>query len=434
MKKSYALITLSLFFIPLALAQSPTTDKNPRRTATPHSAAVAELRTLYTEFKALQGPKRREGPTLNYTAPAIATRYTQLQDLKLRFEEIDANAWPPTDNINYRLVHAEFNALEFQFNVPKPWNRDPGFYADLIPEAPTDDFDLNGLERAAKRAEAVVEVAKANLSDLTIIPADLATLALLSLQDTRAPWQKLAATATEYTENATRIVAAIDDYTTWFKGNKPNMTAHVGIGKGHYEWLLKNVYLLPYTTEELNSLLEEASPIELPEHITDQPFPPEEPQRRDRRPFRGGTKPFNISTAAIEGLAALREHLASGSSTTSDHTAILARADLTLHTQEWTHQEAYDYCVENGIEDNRALSQKLDTTLRNVGHAMLLHVGKLQLIELLNERAEQLGEDFTLEGFMKDLRTAGHIPIALTRWELTGYTDEIQELGSYTTP
>ena len=56
-------------------------------------------------------------------------------------------------------------------------------------------------------------------------------------------------------------------------------------------------------------------------------------------------------------------------------------------------------------------------------------VGKVHFMKLLRDRAQQLGDDFTVKQFMDEFYAAGVIPMSLIRWEMTGHDDEIKELG-----
>jgi len=59
---------------------------------------------------------------------------------------------------------------------------------------------------------------------------------------------------------------------------------------------------------------------------------------------------------------------------------------------------------------------------------MIMVVSKVQFMKLMRDRFQQLGDDFVLKNFMDEFFDAGQIPISLTRWELTGYDDEIKKL------
>lgn len=55
-------------------------------------------------------------------------------------------------------------------------------------------------------------------------------------------------------------------------------------------------------------------------------------------------------------------------------------------------------------------------------------LGKAQFRQLFRERAMQLGDKFNLRQFIDEFLAVGMIPMSLTRWEMTGYDDEIKEL------
>ena len=68
--------------------------------------------------------------------------------------------------------------------------------------------------------------------------------------------------------------------------------------------------------------------------------------------------------------------------------------------------------------------------LTQPGYATSYLVGKHQVEELMAERALQLGDDFTLKGFIDEIHAAGVIPMSLIRWELTGEADEILQTAA----
>ncbi len=49
-------------------------------------------------------------------------------------------------------------------------------------------------------------------------------------------------------------------------------------------------------------------------------------------------------------------------------------------------------------------------------------------MNLMRDRAKQLGEKFNMRQFMDEFLAAGMIPMSLIRWEMTGYDDEIKKL------
>ena len=50
--------------------------------------------------------------------------------------------------------------------------------------------------------------------------------------------------------------------------------------------------------------------------------------------------------------------------------------------------------------------------------------------QLMAERSKQLGGNFSIRKFFDEFMNGGIIPISLTRWELTGYKDQMHSLLS----
>ena len=66
--------------------------------------------------------------------------------------------------------------------------------------------------------------------------------------------------------------------------------------------------------------------------------------------------------------------------------------------------------------------------LRQPGYGSSYITGKVQLEDLMRERAHQLGKDFTLKAWFDEIYTAGIIPVSMIRWQLTGKGEEIRAL------
>ena len=109
--------------------------------------------------------------------------------------------------------------------------------------------------------------------------------------------------------------------------------------------------------------------------------------------------------------------------------AVRNRAEALLHTNEFTVQQAVDYMVENTpLLDEDVARVDAEIYLKTPGSGIAYQMGKLQVEELLMDRALQLGEAFDLEAFHDEFLASGWIPISLIRWEMTGRDDEVRDL------
>jgi len=115
--------------------------------------------------------------------------------------------------------------------------------------------------------------------------------------------------------------------------------------------------------------------------------------------------------------------------------ATRAIADLKLHSNEFTMDQALQHCVEwcpRGWECKTDMDTWYDLhySMLQPGHATIYITGKNQLERLMADRALQLGDAFNLQEFMDSFFASGMIPISLARWEITGLDDEIEKLQS----
>ncbi len=64
--------------------------------------------------------------------------------------------------------------------------------------------------------------------------------------------------------------------------------------------------------------------------------------------------------------------------------------------------------------------------LRQPGYGSSYITGKVQLEDLMRERAHQLGDTFTMKGWFDEIYASGIIPVSLLRWQLTAQGDQVQ--------
>ena len=171
----------------------------------------------------------------------------------------------------------------------------------------------------------------------------------------------------------------------------------------------------------------------------------EERDRRDR-PIRSLAPLYNIWDTRAEGLATAHEEmmLQAGLFDNRPHSkeliyillanrAARALAGLKMQSNDFSLDDGVKYSVEwtprgwlpaNG----ETVFDDLRLYLLQPGYGASYVIGKVQIDKLLADRAHQIGDKFVLKSFMDEFIAAGMIPIALTRWEMTGLDDEIRKL------
>jgi uncharacterized protein (DUF885 family) len=66
--------------------------------------------------------------------------------------------------------------------------------------------------------------------------------------------------------------------------------------------------------------------------------------------------------------------------------------------------------------------------LRQPGYGTSYITGKVQLEDLMRERAHRLGNAFTMKRWFEKVYSAGIIPVSLICWQLTGNGEEIRAI------
>ncbi len=230
------------------------------------SGSYEDLVKLFNEFREFQKPEVINGVP-DYTEEAMTEQWGRLPIFRKRLAAIDSTGWPVSQKVDYHLVRAEMNGLDFFHRVLRPWSRDPYFYlmtqelagpTKLLflrysePTLPLSAKSAEELRNTLQSLPRLYEQAKKNLTEGS---EGLATLAINLIENEIVNYNNLATRLEEHYPDlipyVNRAIAAVEDYGNWLKENKSRMTATAGIGKENFNWWMKNVQLFPYTWDEL---------------------------------------------------------------------------------------------------------------------------------------------------------------------------------------
>ena len=113
-----------------------------------------------------------------------------------------------------------------------------------------------------------------------------------------------------------------------------------------------------------------------------------------------------------------------------------AIVNVKLQLNEFSVEEAVDFLSENvpfNAKDSYRIDAEFYDMLRRPTYAINWYVGKVQIDRLVADRSRQLGAEFDLRQFHDAFLASGAIPVALVRWAMTGFDDEIQPLWNVET-
>jgi hypothetical protein len=247
--------------------------------------AVAQIKTntypsllqLCKELRSLERTSLPNGIP-DYRKETIVKIQQTLAQYKTRHAKMDTTGWSTEQRVDYVLLLAEMNALDYNCRILQPWVRDPAFYAIVWnEESDTPDhegpnsfaaielwkynFPLSDADAAKLTAElniipSLYEQAKINLTGNA---KDLWTAGIGNIKDQVTMLDELASkTANNSSELKNANTAAKNaslQLIAWLQKQLPLKTGPSGIGKENYNWYLKNVLLVSLTWDDEVMLL-----------------------------------------------------------------------------------------------------------------------------------------------------------------------------------
>lgn len=277
------------------------------------AGSYEDLVALFKDWRDFERPAFDDGVP-DYTAEAMAAKHEKLKEYRERLEAIDTSDWPVEKQVDYHLVRAEMNGLDFNIRVLKPWARDPAFYKSAwtyqsdtpAHEGPSHhalvelwqyDLPLSDAAEAKLAGELatippLLEQARGNLTgnarDLWNAGTQTMRIQVSDLEDLAGETEEAGEAFRQALDDA---IEATRSFVAWLEKQAPSKTGPSGIGKDHYTWYLQHVHLVPMTWEDEERLLKKAlnrawSALALEEH-RNRDLPPMEtissPEEYERR-------------------------------------------------------------------------------------------------------------------------------------------------------
>lgn len=247
-------------------------------TAQQKKSSFADLTRLFAEWRAFQQPKLIAGVP-DYSARAMSAQHGGLPAFQRRLAAIAKSDWPIREQVDWHIVRAEMNGLDFDHRVLRPWANNPAFYVTVFfdrSDQPAREgphaygaieiwrytFPLSA-ERAAEMDAALrlipklLEQARQNLIGKS---RDLWIYGTKEVREQSSSLTRLATLIAdvpgELKSDIARAKEATDRFAQWLEAQAPSKTAPSGIGIENYNWYLKNVQLVPYTWQQEVALME----------------------------------------------------------------------------------------------------------------------------------------------------------------------------------
>jgi Bacterial protein of unknown function (DUF885) len=292
------------------------------------SGRYEDLVALFADWRGFQKP-RVIGGVPDYTAAAMSVQQRELPSYQRRLAAIDPSAWPVNQQVDWHIVRAEMNGLDFDHRVLKPWATNPAFYARVFLERsdqparegplaygavevwkyafPLTSEQAAQIDAGVRSIPALLEQARRNLVGTG---RDLWVFGGASIHQQSAELAQLASRVDDASgslkADIQRAKEATDRFAAWLDRQAAAKTGPSGIGIENYNWYLKNVQLVPYTWQDEMTIMER-------ELARAHAFLALEEQRNDALPVQTPvasedehTRRFNAAVG--EYMAFLRDH------------------------------------------------------------------------------------------------------------------------------
>jgi hypothetical protein len=231
-----------------------------------------DLVALFREWREFQRPRVVDGVP-DYTPAAMAAQRGRLPEFQRRLQALDPAAWPVAQRIDWRLVRAEMDGLDFDHRVLRPWSRHPGFYVPIVPDQsdtpakegpgfaaalelwrhsfPLPAGDVAPFRVKLRAIPRILEQARGNLVEDA---RDLWVIGIRRHKEQAALLADLAKRLAPHHPDLVRDVEtarqAEDGFRAWLESKLPEKRGPSGVGIEDYDWYLKNVHLVAYTWQD----------------------------------------------------------------------------------------------------------------------------------------------------------------------------------------
>ena len=236
------------------------------------------LENIFIEWRSFEKPPKYRGAP-DYRKKTFDSRMIEFEQLRKRLNEIDKASLDTESQVDWTLIWAEMNGFEFNYNILKPWERDPAFYKSLwmnrsdVPahEGPTHhmvvevwqyDFPLSKkqLKKLVNELSIIPAFNEQAKTNLTGNARDLWIAGIRDIENQASNLESLKTfpgvkSNKELIEIIDKSIKSTKALSEWLKDESKNKTGPSGIGKDNYTWYQKNVHLVPLSWDDEVMLL-----------------------------------------------------------------------------------------------------------------------------------------------------------------------------------
>jgi hypothetical protein len=207
-------------------------------------------------------------------ATQAARQRRELPEFRKRLLGLSARSWPLHAQIDYLMLQAEMDQLDFQLNVIRQPSRNPDFYTTQaisrimrqiggrFQAAPgiTSPYSAEraaAILKALEEVPAILKQAPAALTEPVPEMADMAVETLAEIEKRSAEFARVVGEhlpepyRTQIAPAVEKAAASLVEHREWIRAHRSKMSAPYAIGRPAFEWYVKRVLMYPYDSDQL---------------------------------------------------------------------------------------------------------------------------------------------------------------------------------------
>ena len=213
-------------------------------------------------------------PVADHSPHQIEQQLLELQAFQSRLDQLNVEPWNRSQQIDCLAVRSRLDQHEFVLRKTRPWARDPGFYVDQMLRRDLYRPAGAGARRRIRSWLAFGPFLYSSARRRNISMTWLPTMPTWPCSTCPIPtrvghgypyranppagvlgwYDDLIARAEIQPELLDDIRAArnaVKGFEEWLRSQRPQWTAQAGVGEAAFDWYLKHVKLMPWTSQEL---------------------------------------------------------------------------------------------------------------------------------------------------------------------------------------
>ncbi len=264
-------------FLPLFVCMAFLGAGNLAGQATNNSSSYDDLVKLFNDWRAFESSLVVDGVP-DYSKEQMAKMHQELKTHQNRLNAFNTSGWSIPQQVDWHIIRAEMNGMDFNIRVLKPWVRDPAFYQTIWTyqsDTPAHEGPYNHtiidlwqynfpLSKSAekdltKRLLTIAPLLESARTNLTGNARELWIGGIINIRGQASALedlQKETAKSGRKLKNAVKSAhEATLTFIEWLEAESDKKTGPSGIGKENYTWHRKNVHYTPMSWEDEVRLL-----------------------------------------------------------------------------------------------------------------------------------------------------------------------------------